>query len=224
MQTIHIVNQPFQLDSPIKKWILVLIATGFLSLIMFAPGFKLALLIAGAIALGCGCTYLLLLKATVKYTLTATHFQQHLFHGGWVVKWSDIIDIGVCEYQHQGWHHPLPWIGIKLRRYSPYLDSICPRIASQILLDQRSLLFLGLRQHNQHKFFEDRVLDTEVFIADNGHQYKGLLAMLANRMGYQRNNYGYDVFISASDLDRPIDEFVGLLRRYLAAADQERNG
>ncbi|MEL7287999.1 MAG: DUF2982 domain-containing protein, partial [Pseudomonadota bacterium] len=49
----------------------------------------------------------------------------------------------------------------------------------------------------------------------------GLLAMLANRMKYQRRFYGYDVFISASDLDREAEEFVGLARRYLAAAEPD---
>ncbi|QSA19907.1 DUF2982 domain-containing protein, partial [Vibrio furnissii] len=56
-----------------------------------------------------------------------------------------------------------------------------------------------------------------------GKVYKGLMAMLANRMRYQRQYYDYDVFISASDLDRSPEEFVGLARRYLAAAEPELN-
>ncbi len=47
------------------------------------------------------------------------------------------------------------------------------------------------------------------------------MAMLANRMQHQRNFYGFDVFISENDLDRSADEFIGLARRYLAAAKPE---
>ncbi|GHW06799.1 hypothetical protein VCSRO149_0608 [Vibrio cholerae] len=45
--------------------------------------------------------------------------------------------------------------------------------------------------------------------------------MLANRMQYQRDFFGYDIFISEQDLDRSAEEFVGLARRYLAAAEPE---
>lgn len=65
------------------------------------------------------------------------------------------------------------------------------------------------------------VLDPQPYTSKAGKQYDGLQAMLANRMKYQREFYGYDVFISASDLDREADEFVGLTRRYLAAAEPE---
>lgn len=54
-----------------------------------------------------------------------------------------------------------------------------------------------------------------------GKQYTGLQAMLANRMQYQRDFFGYDIFISEQDLDRSAEEFVGLARRYLAAAEPE---
>ncbi|MEF1308392.1 DUF2982 domain-containing protein, partial [Vibrio owensii] len=59
------------------------------------------------------------------------------------------------------------------------------------------------------------------YINKEGMHYEGLQAMLANRMKYQRQFYGYDVFISASDLDREAEEFVGLARRYLAAAEPD---
>ncbi len=160
-------------------------------------------------------------KSQVSFTLTASHFQQHLFKGGWVLRWKDIDSIGICTYEQEGWHQPLPWIGIRLKHYSPYLNSICPRIATEILLGQRALLYLGARQNNCETKFEDMVLDPAPYINQEGMHYEGLQAMLANRMKYQRQFYGYDVFISASDLDREAEEFVGLARRYLAAAEPD---
>ncbi|WP_162046202.1 DUF2982 domain-containing protein [Vibrio taketomensis] len=161
-------------------------------------------------------------QSTVGYTLTATHFQQHFAKGGWVVHWKNISKLGICQCHTDGWYQPLPWIGIKLKDYAPYLDSICPRITTELLLSQRALLYLGLKQSGQINYFEDKVLDSRPYQLEDGTTYTGLQAMLANRMANQRALYDYDVFIAVSDLDRSGEEFVGLMRRYLAAADKEK--
>lgn len=218
MQTLHLTNQPLDFRSPVAKAIRWLLIIAILFLIMFAPGWQQVILTIVAVGAVLGFAYLMIQKTTVGYTLTSTHFQQHLFKGGWVVKWSNITKIGICHYDNDGWQQPLPWIGIKLKHYSPYLDSICPRVATEILLSQRALLYLGARQHNQGSRFEDMVLDSSPFKNGEGAEYSGLQAMLANRMGYQRQYFDYDIFISAQDLDRPAEEFVGLTRRYLAAS------
>lgn len=221
MQTLHLTNQPIRLSSPIAKILATVASIVLISLVMFSPDFQQAILTLVAILSLLGFGYLLILKSTVSYTLTATHFQQHLFKGGWVVKWSNVSKIGICHYDQEGWQQPLPWIGIKLKHYSPYLDSICPRIATEILLSQRALLYLGAKQSQQGTQFEDIVLDSKPYKNTQGEQYSGLQAMLANRMRYQRSYFDYDIFISAHDLDRSAEEFVGLARRYLAAAEPE---
>ncbi|WP_257972710.1 DUF2982 domain-containing protein, partial [Vibrio parahaemolyticus] len=206
---------------PINRLILLLVALITLFLVVISPGWKQAMLSVILMAIIVGFAVLMIKKSQVTFTLTASHFQQHLFKGGWVVRWRNIESIGICSYQQDGWHQPLPWIGIRLKHYSPYLDAICPRIATEILLSQRALLYLGARQNHCEEKFEDMVLDPQPYTSKAGKQYDGLQAMLANRMKYQREFYGYDVFISASDLDREADEFVGLTRRYLAAAEPE---
>ncbi|NOH61650.1 DUF2982 domain-containing protein [Vibrio sp. RE88] len=221
MQTLHLTNQPIRLSSPIARFLAIVASIVLISLVMFSPDFQQAILTLVAILSLLGFGYLLILKSTVSYTLTATHFQQHLFKGGWVVKWSNVSKIGICHYDQEGWQQPLPWIGIKLKHYSPYLDSICPRIATEILLSQRALLYLGAKQSQQGTQFEDIVLDSKPYKNTQGGQYSGLQAMLANRMRYQRSYFDYDIFISAHDLDRSAEEFVGLARRYLAAAEPE---
>ncbi|MFM2590211.1 DUF2982 domain-containing protein [Vibrio sp. TBV020] len=218
METVHLTNQPFIFSTVTIRWISGILIIGCLILLLYFPGIEQAVLsILAILSLG-GFGYLLILKSTVRFTLTASHFQQHLFKGGWVVRWSDVSNIGICTYENDGWHQPLPWIGIKLKHYSPYLNSICPRIATEILLSQRALLYLGARQHKQGERFEEIVLDSTTYKNEQGDEYKGLLAMLANRMKYQRCYFDYDIFISAHDLDRSPEEFVGLVRRYLAAA------
>ncbi|MGY0613697.1 DUF2982 domain-containing protein [Vibrio sp. FJH11] len=221
METLHLTNSHFKSDSPVTRITLMLAALITLVLVLIAPGWKQAMLSVILMAIIVGFAVLMIKKSQVRFTLTATHFQQHLFKGGWVVRWRNVESIGICSYQQDGWYQPLPWIGVRLKHYSPYLNAICPRIATEILLSQRALLYLGARQNKCEEKFEDMVLDPNPYISSSGVRYDGLLAMLANRMRYQRNFYGYDIFISASDLDREAEDFVGLTRRYLAAAEPD---
>ncbi|WP_260261832.1 DUF2982 domain-containing protein [Vibrio intestinalis] len=217
MPTLHLINHRLFSHARHYRWALFFIAVCSALTAYFANDIRQLLVGLFLLLVLSFFAYCLILKSTVRYTLTSSHFQQHFSKGGWVVQWSNISKIGVCQYQQQGWYQSLPWIGIKLKDYSPYLDGICPRVATEILLGQRALLYLGTQQKNNVAKFEDVVLDSHPYTDENGKVYTGLQAMLANRMNYQRNYFDYDVFISTSDLDRPADEFVGLTRRYLAA-------
>ncbi|MGY3569482.1 DUF2982 domain-containing protein [Vibrio paucivorans] len=221
MQTLHLSNQLIKVNPFSNKFVLFAAILLISTVVFLSPDLPLALMIIGCGAFIITLCHILILKSTVSYTLTSTHFQQHLYKGGWVVKWSNISKIGICCCDSEGWQQPLPWIGIKLKHYEPYLDGICPRIATEVLLSQRALLYLGLKQQHRETQFEDVVLDSHPYTSRDGFRYSGLLAMLANRMRHQRQSYDYDVFISANDLDRSAEEFVGLARRYLAAAEPE---
>ncbi|OLQ90235.1 hypothetical protein BIY22_04345 [Vibrio panuliri] len=218
MKTIHLYNHRFRNLSVKQIWVAIPLTLLVASAVWFSTSWQqlvvaILLLIAAYYALK-----LLIKQSTVGYTLTATHFQQHFAKGGWVVGWHNISKIGVCQYHQEGWYQPLPWIGIKLKDYDPYLQAICPRIATELLLGQRALLYLGLKQQEKLTQFEDKVLDSRPYVSEKGTHYSGLQAMLANRMGYQREFYDYDIFISTNDLDRSDQEFIGLMRRYLAAS------
>ncbi|NAZ44877.1 DUF2982 domain-containing protein [Vibrio toranzoniae] len=263
MDTRHLTN--FSLPSFTRSYRIIAVTLGFICLIVALYSDNAKLLIVGAfcimVLLGTG--YYLMLRSRVMLTLTPTHFQQHFYKGGWVLQWRNIQKIGLCTYEQEGWHQPLPWVGIKIKDYSPYLDSICPKITCELLLSQRALLYLGAKQAGKESNFEDIVLDSshyhtrctengcvelsqykesrntdEVSFIDNQTQtssdssnepknqntviknYSGLQAMLANRMKYQRSFHGYDIFISTQDLDMSGEEFIGLARRYLAAAER----
>lgn len=154
----------------------------------------------------------------VSFTLTFMHLQFHSPYGGWLARWRNIAEIGPATVAYQGWHQPIPWVGVRLKEYDEFLESICPRIASKILMEQRALLIMAYRraEHPPHHI-EDMLFDDRHYITRSGHTLKGLLAMLANRMRYNRELLGYDFFISEDLLDRPTDDFIGLTRRYIAA-------
>lgn len=221
MDTLHFSNHHYTWRSPTIKFFAAVGAIVCFCFLLLSPSWQQAFVFISIIAAAMAFAYFMLLKSRVTFTLTATHLQQHLFKGGWVLKWNNIERIGICTHHQEGWHKPLPWVGIKIRDYAPYLNGICPRIATDILLGQRALLYVGAQQTKPSLTFEDIVLDSEPYLTQDGREYHGLLAMLANRMRYQREFFGYDVFIAVADLDRSGEDFVGLTRRYLAAADKE---
>ncbi|WPC72347.1 DUF2982 domain-containing protein [Vibrio porteresiae] len=223
MQTVHLCNHHLDWQTPWLKWGAVgLFAILCCLTLWWAPSLYHLVVILCLLVLLFGLSWWILRLSRVQFTLTATHLSQQVAKGGWVVKWSNIQQIGICEYQNaEGWCQPLPWIGIRLKQYEPYLDSICPRLASDILMSQRALLYLGAKQHPMGAQFEDIILDALPYEGKHGKRYSGLAAMLANRMHYQREFHGYDIFISTADLDREAEDFVGLARRYLAAAEPD---
>ncbi|MGF1824328.1 DUF2982 domain-containing protein [Vibrio splendidus] len=250
MDTRHLTN--FSLPAFTRSYRIIAVILGFVCLIIALYSDNAKLLIVGAFCISALLVtgYYLMLRSRVMFTLTPTHFQQHFYKGGWVLKWSNIEKIGMCTYEQEGWHQPLPWVGIKMKDYSPYLDSICPKITCELLLSQRALLYLGAKQAGKESLFEDMVLDSSHYhtrstesgcveqsknrdpedtsksqIQSNPENvivkdYSGLQAMLANRMKYQRGFHGYDIFISTQDLNMSGEEFIGLARRYLAAAER----
>ena len=160
------------------------------------------------------------LQRALSFTLSQTHIQHHCTKGGWSIPWNRIRSIGSLSVSHEGWQQKLPWIAIKLTSYEPMLNSISFRLASQLLIEQRALLLIGYRYAQPPSCkLEDMLFDDTPYIAESGKIYRGLLAMLANRMTYTRELLGFDVFIDENLLDRSLEDFVGIMRRYLANAD-----
>uniref|UniRef100_A0A5Q0TFX2 DUF2982 domain-containing protein n=1 Tax=Vibrio algicola TaxID=2662262 RepID=A0A5Q0TFX2_9VIBR len=38
----------------------------------------------------------------------------------------------------------MPWVGIGIKDHQPFINSISPKVITKILIEQRSLLYLGL--------------------------------------------------------------------------------
>lgn len=106
METLHLTNSHFKSDSPINKLIMLLVVLITLFLVLIAPGWKQAMLSVVLMAIIVGFAIVMIKKSQVSFTLTSSHFQQHLFKGGWVVRWQDIDSIGICTYEQEGWHQP----------------------------------------------------------------------------------------------------------------------
>ncbi|MCG3862898.1 MULTISPECIES: DUF2982 domain-containing protein [unclassified Photobacterium] len=187
----------------------------------FIPSLTLTTTLITASIVGIIAVIVIRLICDSKYlfTLTFMHCQYHSRYGGWSTPWYNISQLGKAEINHHGWQQPLPWIGIKLNNYDDFIQNISPRLAARMIIEQRILLVMAIKNSNvENHTIEDVLFDDEPYQTPNGNIFKGLRAMLAHRMEYNRKFLGFDFFISEDTLDRPINDFIGLLRRYKAAA------
>ncbi|MDO6709621.1 DUF2982 domain-containing protein [Aliiglaciecola sp. 2_MG-2023] len=150
--------------------------------------------------------------------LTKTHILYHHRHGKWSLEWSNIQRIDVPKVSHGLEQINLGMVGIKIKQYEPLLSSISPRLATNLLLEQRPLLL----QNNQcvgGGCYSNTLIENDTFKTPEGKIIKGIPAMLANRMTKLRAGLGFDVFISVGELDRSSEDFVVLLRDCLSSVN-----
>lgn len=143
--------------------------------------------------------------------LTKTHIMYRHRHGQWQVNWDNVQRIDVPKVQDGLDIKSLGMVGIKLKDYAPLLTSISPRLATNLLLEQRPLL-LQANQCAGGGCYSADLIENDRFKNIDGKIITGIPAMLANRMTKLRQRLGYDLYISVSELDRTTDEFVALLR------------
>ncbi|MFA3791788.1 DUF2982 domain-containing protein [Aliiglaciecola sp. SL4] len=151
--------------------------------------------------------------------LTKTHILYHHRHGKWTLEWSNIQRVDVPKVSQGVEQIHLGMVGIKIKQYEPLLKSISPRLATNLLLEQRPLLL----QNNQcvgGGCYSNTLIENDTYKTSEGKTIKGIPAMLANRMSKLRAGLGFDIFISVSELDRSSDEFVGLLRECLESVNR----
>ncbi|GHX22262.1 hypothetical protein VCSRO204_1026 [Vibrio cholerae] len=152
MPTLQLYNHQIHFTPFVIKGLLAL--AGLITLVVIGIAESLLQAVVGILALmaWAGIAYWLMLKGQVAYTLTATHLQQHFYQGGWVVKWNNISQIGVCSYEREGWHQPLPWVGIRLKHYAPYSISV--------LNKKRGIINLKIWYWTRHPMWMPRVNNT----------------------------------------------------------------
>ncbi len=133
--------------------------------------------------------------------------------GNWEIHWDNVQRID-CPRVRRGIDHvDLETIGIRIKDYGPFLNSVSPRLATHLLMEQRPLLFQNKDENcPSGSCYEQSMFDDKHFKLPNGDVYTGIKAMLANRMTQLRERLGFDVFVSSSELDRTPGEFVALMR------------
>lgn len=151
-----------------------------------------------------------------SFSISSEHLHFHHRVGGWSLRWSNIIRVGQPTLIRGFESVDLPYVGIKVRDVEALLSFMMPRLAVNLLTEQRPLLSLALRYGaiERHEL-QDWIVEDNHYRAASGQQYSGVIAMLGHRMGHLRDLYGYDLLIHESSLDRDASDFVRLLRDYL---------
>lgn len=137
-------------------------------------------------------------------------------HGQWQLDWKNIQRVDVPKVSHGLAHKPIDMVAFKIKDYSDFLAQISPRLMTNILMEQRPLLFqemLDSKDCASGSCHSDDMLEHDYYKDSNGKEYKGIQAMFANRMTKLRARLGYDIFVAGSELDRSEQEFVDLIRQ-----------
>ncbi len=132
--------------------------------------------------------------------------------GSWRIHWDNLLRADCPRVRHGLEHIPLETIGFKIKSYTDFLNTISPRLATHLLMEQRPLLMQNTDENcASGSCYEQSMFDDKQYVMEDGTIIKGIKAMLAHRMVELRKRLGYDIFIASSELDRDASEFAGLI-------------
>lgn len=163
--------------------------------------------------------YIYYLNNKVSLSLTDYHLQHHSNKGGWCLSWDNIEMLGLPFIRSNDIDHELDLIGVKIKNYSPFLNSICLKEANKLIIKNRRILYLIIRAYDLGNENIAQILyDDTPYRDDNNQVITGSLALLANQMAVLRKYIHYDILISGDDFDKNCAEVLGLLRQGKASA------
>lgn len=179
------------IDLPWQVWAIVLAFSGFLLLLGVAK----------------------ITEPEVSLLITPSDIRYLHRRGTWRVDWDNIVRFDVPRV-HRGLDlEDLPYVGIRIENEDLFLAEVSPRLAVHLVNEQRHLLTMALRREQPELGDYSDYFDIPTrYVSRQGIEYNGIKAMFATRMQQLRQLLGYDIYISESALDRPLDEFCSHLR------------
>lgn len=150
-------------------------------------------------------------KYSLNITKTAILYKHR--KGTWEIPWENVQRIDVPRIQKGLEQIDLEMVGFRLKQPEQFLDTISPRLVTHLLMEQRPLAaHLALSSCDSGRCPGDDIIEDTKFKCTDGTMLTGVTAMFAHRMRKLQSGLGYDIFLSANDLDRSGTEFVTLLR------------
>lgn len=134
-------------------------------------------------------------------------------HGQWFIDWANVQRIDVPKANLGLELIDLHLVGIKLKTYPKFLQTVSQRLMTNMLMEQRPLLMHNNDDGCATGFCagEDLVSNGKIKLVD-GTVLTGVKAMFVQRMELLRKRLGFDIYINESELDRSPKDFVALLR------------
>lgn len=151
------------------------------------------------------------------YSIILTEQQltyQHKF-GQWSLSRENFHHSGIPSVDKGFEHLELNAVGIKLNDIDMFLAAIAPRIAGKLLIEQRHY-FMQVVQNNckNGNCPSEWLVEDTHFRSNKGIDYKGLIAMFANRAKHLQLLTGYDLLLPASVIESNIWEFSANLNKW----------
>lgn len=144
-------------------------------------------------------------------TLTFNHR-----HGCWQFNWQQISNIHCVTNTVGITREELNYVGVKLTSIDLIAENISLRLANRMIHEQKPLLQYCIKQ--QLISFDQGILNFEPYLLKNGEVIKGPLAAFMHHSEILHQALGAHLFISASNLNGSINDFVVLANNYLASA------
>lgn len=200
-----------------------LIALGFLLLSIFPEVlFLVGVFIASAGIVGVIMGWFKVREPDYSMEISKRGIRYQHRNGQWWVDWHNVQRIDSPRVTRGIETRDLQMVGIRLRDQEPIISSISPRLATNILMEQRPLLLQNpTEQCATGSCGGTDILEDDRYTLPSGKKLRGVQAMFANRMAKLRERLGYDLYIAAAELDRPVQEFVSLLRNCQEQVKQE---
>ena len=162
-----------------------------------------------------------LIEPPVSLAITPEHITYLHRRGSWQISWDNIIRYDVPRVSRLLDLEDAPFLGFRLHDIDEVLQSISPRLASALLFEQRQLLTMALRHQRPDKSDYSEYFEIpDKYVSPEGIVYKGLIASFAVRMQQVRELLGYDLYVSATALDRDVYEFIAHLQKLQASRNE----
>ncbi|MEW6982842.1 DUF2982 domain-containing protein [Colwelliaceae bacterium 6471] len=147
----------------------------------------------------------------VSFLITPEHIVHQHKYGQWSIVWPQIKRIGVINETVGLSSRTLPYVGISLNDIKSIADNISPRLASRLIHEQRVLLVYCVGQRLLS--VEQSVINFSPFKHSDGTITKGPIAAFLHQSHLLNQVLGYHLYVNASSLDRPLEEFSALLQQ-----------
>lgn len=140
-------------------------------------------------------------------------------HGRWELSWKQIKNIHSVTNTVGIERQELSYVGIKLSSIDAVASSISLRLANRMIHEQKPLIQYCIQQ--QLITVEQGILNFEPYTLTSGELIKGPLAGFLHHCEILHQALGAHLFISASNLNSSIDDFVVLANHYLQRSKQD---
>ncbi|QLE86030.1 DUF2982 domain-containing protein [Shewanella sp. Scap07] len=177
---------------------------------IFAVG--MVLFIIGAILLVIGIAKII--EPAIPVELSERGIVYRHRRGTIAVEWHNIQRIDIPRVHTAEGLTDLPYIGLKLKKISPLLHLISPRLATGLLTEQRPLLISSIELDGELLMLENYLNSEFTPLEVDDERFTGVMAMFGHRCRFLGEHLGYHVYIPWDCLDRDAKDFMQLLRQY----------